>query len=612
MEKSIDISINKKKENYLFRSNKSSLKSFSVLAILLIILPLGSCKDYLNKEPLDQYGENAVWGDLALMETFVNNIYYDIAHGFDGKIGMELLCDEAMRVADRGASNVTKSLITPTDYSIFDSQIGQRKMTWTNVYKNIRACNLFLEQVEKNTYDDEAKKNRLIGEVHFLRAFHYHTLAFMYGGFPLITKAYELNDDPLIARNSFAECISFISEECDKAAALLPLNHDAINLGRATKGAALALKSRVLLYAASDLYHKTEWAQGFAKPELIGYVAGNRTAYWTAAKNAAKAVMDLGVYDLHKKTPSATENIAQNYQEIFILKKTSEDIFIRFFIQSSQETAETYNPGLHNSPNGYHGQGSNNPIGQTADEYDMKDGSRFSWQNPAHKASPYENRDPRFYANILYDGAAWRQRPVDVQSLDPVGILQTGLYEQANGTWKGGLDTRSSPIEDWNGTGSGYYRKKFLDPAYHPQFQVQESPWRFIRYSEVLLNYAEACQELGEDAEAQKTISLIRARVGLPAVTTTGANLRESVRHERRVELMFEGQRFFDIRRWMIAPQAMSNATGIDIRYGLGQKKPVYSVIKVQDRAWKNQSYFMPIKLEEMNKNKLLIQNPLY
>jgi len=584
----------------------------SALLLAVLMLPFSSCTDFLDKQPLDQYGEKAVWTDLALMETFVNNIYYEIPHGFDGKIGMELLCDEAMRVADRGASNVTKSLISPTDYSIFDSQIGQRKMTWNNIYKNVRACNLFMDQVAKNTYEDEAKKNRLMGEVHFLRAFHYHTLAFLYGGFPLITNAYELNDDPLIARNSFEECIKYISDECDKAAALLPLNHEAANLGRATKGAALALKARVLLYAASDLYHKTEWAQGFAKPELIGYVGSNRAAHWTAAKNAAKAVIDLNVYNLYKATPAAGEDIAKNYQEIFIAKNTSEDIYFRSFIQSSQETAETYNPGLHNSPNGYHGQGSNNPIGQAADEYDMKDGSRFDWANPVHKASPFENRDPRFYANILHDGARWRQRPVDVQSLDPVGILQTGLYEQANGTWKGGLDTRSSPIEDWNGTGSGYYRRKFIDPAYHPQFEVQESPWRFIRYSEILLSYAEACQELGEDVEARKYVNMIRARVGMPGIATSGAALRESIRHERRVELMFEGQRFFDIRRWMIAPQAMSHAMGVEIRYPVGGKKPSYNAIKIQDRAWKNQSYFMPIKLEEMNKNKLLVQNPLY
>jgi starch-binding outer membrane protein, SusD/RagB family len=586
-------------------------KTITVWAILLVLLPFAACKkEFLDKDPLDQYGEKAVWSDLALMETFVNNIYYEIPTGFTGKISLEMLCDEAMRVADRGAQNVTNSLVSPSDYSVFGSQIGPRRMTWDYIYRNIRACNLFLQEVAKNTYQDKALRDRLIGEVHFLRAYHYHTLAFMYGGFPLIENAYELSDDPLIGRDSFQDCIKFIADDCDKAAALLPLSHTSNNLGRATRGAALALKARVLLYAASDLYNNQAWATGFAKPELVGYVGGDRMARWKAARDAAKAVMDLNVYDLYKKNPAPGDDIAKNYTSIFLAKQTPEDIFVRFYVQASQETAETYNPGLHNSSNGYHGHGSNNPIGQAVDAYDMKDGSRFDWNNAAHKANPYQNRDPRLYANILFDGAAWRQRPVDVQSLDPVGIIQTGLYQQPDKTWKGGIDTRSSPIEDWNGTGSGYYRRKFIDPAYNPQYEVQENPWRYIRYAEILLSYAEACQEVGDDAEAGRAVNLVRNRAGMPNVAD--GDLRESIRHERRVELMFEGQRYFDIRRWMTAPRVMVDAQGIEIRYALGEIKPTYKVITVQKRNWKNQSYLLPIRLEEINKNSLLVQNPLY
>ena len=314
------------------------------------------------------------------------------------------------------------------------------------------------------------------------------------------------------------------------------------------------------------------------------------------------------MYDLYK----ASDNLIENYEKIFIEKNTCEDIFFRSFTQVSMESTETYHPGLHNSPNGYHGHGSNNPIGQLVDEFEMSNGERFDWNNPIHKAAPYENREPRFYADILYDGAQWRVRPIDVRPLDAIGIIQTGFYEQPDGSWSGGLDTRSSTVEDWNGSGSGYYRKKGIDPAYDAQYQVQESPWRFIRYAEILLNYAEACQELGEDTEAQKYINMIRSRVGLPNITSTGDKLRQDIRHERKIELAFEDQRYFDIRRWMIAPQAIVNAQGIDIRYHLNADKPIYNVIEVQSREWKDQSYLMPIKLDEINKNNLLIQNPLY
>jgi hypothetical protein len=577
-----------------------------------MLFQLSSCDDFLDKQPRDQYGEGVVWGDLTLMETFVNNIYYEIPHGFLGKIGMMMICDEGMRTSDRGASDVTKSLVTPSNYSIFDSQPLQQGMRWTNIYKQIRACNLFLEQAGQNTYEDQAFKDRLTGEVHFLRAYYYHILAFMYGGHPIITKSYGLTDDPLTARNTFAECIAFISEECDKAAALLPLKHESENLGRATKGAALALKARVLLYAASDLFHNQSWAKGYSHPELIGYVNGNRESYWKMAKDAAKTVIELNVYDLYKKDPAPTDDLVQNYSDIFILKETQEDIFFRSFTQVSMETTERYHPGLHNSSNGYHGHGSNNPIGQLIDDFEMSNGDKFDWNNPAHKTSPYANREPRFYASILYDGAQWRIRPIDVQPLDPVGIIQTGFYEQPDGTWTGGLDTRNSPIEDWNGTGSGYYRRKAIDPAYDAQYQVQESPWRFIRYSEIILSYAEACQELGEDDEAGKYLNQIRKRAGLPPVSSTGNQLRQDIRHERRIELVFEDQRYFDIRRWMIAPQVIVDAQGIDIRYHIGETLPVYSPINVQRREWKDQSYFMPVKLDEMNRNNLLIQNPLY
>jgi hypothetical protein len=587
-------------------------KKIYAILILLISFQFNSCDDFLDKQPLDQYGETAVWGDPALMETFVNNIYYQIPHGFLGKIGMMMICDEGMRVSDRGAGDVTRSLVTPSNYSIFDTQPLQQGMRWSDIYKQIRACNLFLEQTEKNTYGDIPLKNRLTGEVHFLRAYYYHMMAFMYGGHPIITKSYGLTDDPMVERNSFAECITFISEECDKAANLLPLRHETVHLGRATKGAALALKARVLLYAASELFHNNSWAGNYAHPELIGYTGGERASYWRAAKDAAKAVIDLNVYDIYKKDPGLNEDLAKNYGDMFILKETEEDIFIRFFTQISMESTERYHPGLHNSSNGYHGHGSNNPIGQLVDDFEMSNGDKFDWSNPIHKANPYENRDPRLYASILYDGAQWRIRPIDVQPLDPIGIIQTGFYEQPDGTWAGGLDTRSSPIEDWNGTGSGYYRKKAIDPAYDGQYQVQESPWRFLRYSEIILSYAEACRELGEDDEARTYLNMIRKRAGLPPVTSSGEQLRQDIRHERRIELVFEDQRYFDIRRWMIAPQVIVDAEGIDIRYHAGESEPVYSVINIQQREWKDRSYLTPIKLDEINRNNLLIQNPLY
>ncbi len=595
-------------------------KIIYIITIGLVVGMNSSCSDYLDIQPLDKYSESVVWSDLLLAETFVNDIYYSIPHGFSN-IMMASFTDESMYNADFGTSNITKSLITPSDYSVYDigfwTNDRASKMTWEWIYGNIRATNMFLEQIDLYEHEDEAFKNRLKGEVHFLRAYHYHNLVFMYGGVPNITKAYTLEDELLVPRNSFEESINLIAADCDAAANLLPTEHSGSEIGRATKGAALALKSRVLLWAASDLYNDQSWAGGYSNPELIGYTGGGQQARWQAAKDAAKAVMDLDIYDVYMKNPSPEDSIALNYGNIFLNYETEEDIFVRHFIPTSTENWDTYDPGKFNAPNGYHGWGSNTPLGQFVDAFEMSDGTPFDWNNPAHAAEPYKNREPRFYASILYEGAQWRQRPDDVVASDPDGIIQVGFWEQPDGTTIPGLDTRSGPIEDWNGTHTGYYLKKMMDPTKNAQFEPQDYPWRFIRYTEIVLNYAEACIELGEDGEAKNYINMIRHRAGMPDITEIGDALRQRYRHERHIELSYEDQRYFDIRRWMIASQSIQNARGVSVIYELlpdntTSPSPTYTVIEVQDRDWKDRFYFMPIKLDEMNRNDKLIQNPLY
>jgi hypothetical protein len=593
------------------------MKKLIVYILFVTMLPLGACKkDFLNISPVDQFSDATVWNDAALIQTFINNIYSGIPHGFSN-IMMGAAVDDAMYNADFGMSNITKSLVTPGDLSIFDADYWcgnrLRLMNWTNVYKFVRATNIFFEKIDAAPIDDATKK-KYIGEVHFLRAYLYHNLVSMYGGVPIITKAYSLTDDFAVERNTFDDCVKFIVDDCDQAAANLPLVQTGNDKGRATKGAALALKARVLLHAASDFYNSGgAWAGGYSNKALIGYVGGDRTARWQAAKNAAKAVMDLGLYSLYKPTPASQTEAQKNYGEIFLSMETSEDIFVKYFTGKINEDWDGYNPGLYYNPNGYHGWGSGTPCGQLVDAYEMSDGSKFDWNNAAHKAAPYNNREPRFYSSILYDGAKWRQRPSDVIPNDPVGIIQTGFYEQAGGTLKPGLDTRKSPFEDWNGTYTGYFLKKFIDPTIDAQFNKQVQPWRYIRYTEIVLNYAEACLGLGQEAEAKTYINMIRRRAGMPDVTESGQALIDRYRHERQIELAFEDHRYFDVRRWMIADQAYKDCMGVSILYKQAAPTvPEYSVIVAQQRAWLPRFYLLPIKSDEMNRNNKLVQNPLY
>jgi hypothetical protein len=594
----------------------------SIIVGVVLLMQLPSCKKQLDVLPVDQFADANVWADASLIQTFVNNIYSGVPHGFSC-IMMASMADESMYNADFGSSNITKSLMNSSDMSIFDPNFwaaNLKQYHWATEYKFVRATNLFFNKIDAAPID-AVTKDGLKGEVHFLRAYIYNNLVSTYGAVPIITKAYGLSDTFAVARNTYDENIKFISGELDLAASLL--HGKTLASGRASEGAALALKSRVLLSAAGDFANNNgAWAGSYAHLEVIGYVGGDRIARWQAAKDAAMAVINLGTYSLYMPNPASAAEATQNYSDIFLKQSTSEDIFFKYFTSKVDQNWDGYNPGLYNNPNGYHGWGSNTPLQQFVDAYEMNDGTKFSWDNPTQAMTPYTGRDPRFYATVNFDGAKWRSRPADVISQDPVGVINTSFREKWNGTSAdviAGLDTRKSAFENWNGTYTGYFLRKFVDPTIDAQFNKQVQPWRYIRYTEVILNYVEACIGLGQEAEAKTYLNMIRKRAFMPAITESGPALVDRYRNERLIELAYEGQRFFDIRRWLIAAPAYSNARGIDILFKLNPDHityapPVYTVKSVQDRAWNARFYLFPIALDEINRNAKLqgFQNPLY
>lgn len=609
------------------------------MGIFLSVLALNySCQkpeDFLDKKPLGEYSEVDVWNDLALAETFVNGIYKN-ALGWPFAIErLSDYSDESYFTPDWSATLFNKGLITQDNlqgWSVDWASPHTIHYTWNPLFLNIRRSNIFFSKVKEGTFDDEAWKERLMGEVYFLRAYTYHYLVALYGGVPIITKAYTLTDNFEVPRNSYEECISYIVGQLDSAAMYLPESYSGKDDGRVTKGAAMAFKSRVLLYAASDQHHNmSDYASGYAHPELLGYTGGSQAARWQAAKDAAKAVIDLGIYDLYKKEPAPADSIAQNFVDYFTTKAfTEEDILLQYFnTKTTNEGWAHYNPALYCGPNGYHNWGNNTPVGDLVDDYEMRDGSAFDWADPAQKANPYANRDQRLYATILYEGVQWRTRPSDGLLIDPVSRIQVGMVVDSDGNLlKAGLDTRKGPIEDWNGGYTGYYLRKFVDPTLDPQYVAQEVPFRHIRYAEVLLNYAEACIELGEEAPALDAINQIRKRAGQPEINLTGDALKEAYRHERRIELAFEDHRFWDVRRWLVGPDAYHQTSAVDVKYVTDQSitnyrqpdgstwgDPIFNKIDNpggDQRAWDDKCYFFPIMRDEMGKNPQLIQNPGY
>jgi len=597
---------------------------YILISLIAVAGFLTSCdKDFLETKPLTEFSEVDVWNDPALVETFINQIYWRLDEPFSNGRLKSNIVDEGHYRGNGASKNFNNSLLTVDQIPGWSTP--SRYRSWDDIFKTIRYCNIFFANIEKVPFestltDGKTLGDRMKGEVHFLRAYLYHELTAVYGGVPIITEPYGLTDDFLIERSSYNDCVDFMVEELDLAASLLPSVNSGDAKGRATKGAALALKARVLLYAASDLYNTTVF-QGYSKPELIGYTSGSRNDRWTAAKNAAKAVMDLELYSLYKANPAPTDSVAKNLAELFIAKNTEEDIFIKYFTTNQSQMY-----GIVTGPNGYHNWGTNAPIQEMVDAYEMKDGSKFDWTNPAHAALPYANREPRFYSTVLYEGSVWKPRPADVQNIDPIGIIQAGKWERWDEASQSkkiyyGVDTRQSTVENWNGSYTGYYLRKGLDPAVDAQYFYATVPWRWMRYAEVLLNYAEACIELG-GADLQPgldALNLVRKRAGMPPrITNDQATAREYVRHERRIELAFEEHRFFDVRRWVIGPQVYKPIKVADITYVMDPVTHITATVpkivpkNFETWAWLDKAYFFPILRAEMSKNNKLIQNPGY
>ncbi len=591
---------------------KRSFQFFNIIFFLLLVFASSCNKDFLDTTPQSDFSSADVWADRALAQTFVNSIYASIDHGF-AKYMKAVYCDEGHRRDASAVLNFNRSLMTP------DNIVGwQTQPTWNGLYSKIRRCNLVIENLSGADFE----KDDMIGEARFLRAWFYYNLTSMYGGVPIVDKPFGLEDDFAVPRNSYADCIQFIVDDLDAAASQLPEVQSGANDGRVTKGAALALKARVLLYAASDLYNTTVFP-GYSNPELIGYTGGDRMARWRAAKDAAKAVMDMNRYSLYKAEPQPGDSVARNYTEIFLSKNTQEDIWVRYY--TSGTIPNDNNLAVMNGPNGYGGQGNNAVIGNLVDAFEMADGTKFDWSDPGMAALPYDNREPRFYANVLFEGANWSVRPAYSADIDPFNIIHVGYFERwdaANNrvTVVPGIDSRNSPYQPGNSGQTLYLSRKSLDPnTVAVEGGVgQEVPWRYFRYGEILLNYAEACIELGEDAEARTYINKIRTRAGLPDITESGDDLRKRYRHERRIELMYEDHRFFDIRRWVIGPEAYNiSVYKANVLYKLlpgNTTSPVPTIFHevLETRAWENKAYFFPILRDEINKDENLIQNPEY
>ncbi len=581
---------------------KTNIKLFTL--VLSVTMIISACsEDALDLQPLDALSADNVFNDLALIRAYVDASYSGIPNINNGnRMGTDALTDIYHY---KYPTNVGVGLYVEATMDAVTGETTSRN-TWGNSYASLRHINTFFERVGNSTLPAN-ELEPLRGEMHFLRAFYHFELLKYYGGIPIITKIFAIDEESFdLPRNSIEEVVDFIAAELDNAIPLLP---DEAAPSRASKAGAMAIKGRTLLYAASPLFNQS-----------------GDISKWNAAATANKAVMDLSTYPM-----------SALYAPIFMdAPIDGEVIFAREYNKElDQGTWSGSNTMLW--PNGYQGWALLSPTQEFINMFEMTNGELPFMPdgitvNPASgfdPQDPYINRDPRFYDIVLYNGAFFKGRDVeyfigytddgDGNPLDAGGNARTEAAFPLSG-----MDTHLGPVYNWEPPLTNYLFKKITDPSKPPTATgpdpVEFTPDIKYRKTESFLNYAEAQIALGNEAEARNAINTVRARasVNMPPITATGADLVEAYRRERAVELSLESHRFMDIRRWMIAENTMGRpAIGINIeRLSTGQIVYHYGskiALTSQIERWDDKLYWFPIPDREVKaSNNVLTQNPGY
>ncbi|MDQ8004764.1 MAG: RagB/SusD family nutrient uptake outer membrane protein [Pedobacter sp.] len=538
-------------------------KKRAILLLLAIFSVFSACKkDYLSFDYNDGNitGED-VWASDLHTRGFLNNCYGGMLARYDLGDGSLLAAasDEAVNSNPNGAIVVFNNGTWGPLRTIDDQ--------YANMYNHIRRTNLFLENAATSGIAPISDIPKLMGEAYFLRALYHFELMKRYGGIIIANKSFNPGEDLNLPKNSFEEVVNQIVADCDAAAASLPdvtADLSSENKGRATKSAALALKSRTLLYAASPLNN-----------------AANDAAKWQKAADAAKAVIDMNKLVLltQAQLPNLWNYTALPFNAEVIMATTANNI-------NSVELA--------NAPISYNaGRGRTNPTQELVDAFEMRTtGKPISDPTSGYVATnPYANRDPRLALFIVTNGSTFKSVNVE--------------------TFVGGKDNN---VNNGNTTKTGYYMRKFLTEANFWGTGTQtlsRKPWVLFRYAEILLNYAEALNEAqGAVPEVYTYVNMVRNRVAMPALPLglTKEQMRERIQNERRVELCFEDHRFYDVRRWNKGVQYF-NVPVSGMRITRSGSTLTYLRFEVEPRVFSEKMNRFPFPQAELNRATKLVQN---
>lgn len=584
------------------------MKRLSLLAVLLVCFML-SCHEaeFLDNTQTTDLNEQTVFADSTYATQFFFGLYENI--GFDSDPGR--FNDGAFFATRTGGLDGASDEAEPRKISSITTDIQFATGTvnpvivtsdaWEICYRNIRKANLFLKNLDRTPFNPELK-GQYAAETRFLRAWYYAILLKHYGGIPLVGDTVYTTENKIPAtRNTYAECVQYIVSECDAAAEVLQIRPTSRDYGRIGSGACKALKSRVLLYAASPLFNGSQFAGGEPLNSILGY-PDHDPQRWKVAADAAEAVIALSAYRMHINN---SPKLGEGFYEEFIAKDFQASNATEGLILERVAGDTKYEEELWQPPSRGGGRGGAYPYQELVDAFGMANGKPITDPTSGYDpANPYANRDPRLYNTINHDQSLM---PITLFG-DPVPIdIFIGKYQGKTA----GQDAVHA------GTPTGYYVNKMLQRSVLASSFVEGPGARpLIRYAEILLNYAEALNEYeGPSSNVYLAVNSVRERAGLLpyelAAGLTKEQMREIIRNERRVELAFEGHRFFDVRRWMIAEET-ENKTMTGMEVIRDNESVEYKPFSVRKHNFRKAMYFWPIPQTEVAKSPELLQNPYY
>lgn len=593
-----------------------------LLTFIMISCALFGCKKgVLDKVPLNIMSDSQVWEDQILIDAYLTQAYAQTyvflneTPGNNWDNGASWAAPFAVnQVSDEGQTNWHVS--APLGYSFKAGRLtstGGLLEWWEESYKVIRILNEFIVRIPGSPVAADFKKQRL-AEARFIRAFNYFAMVKRYGGVPLITVPQQMTDPYEVLypkRDSEQAIYDFVLKEMDEIQADLPQQSTGDNYGRPSMYAALTLKSRAALYAASIAKFGTVQLNG-----LLGIPNAEADKYYNIAYEAADKVIKDKKFMLYDNDSDKS----MNFRNIFIKKNNPEVIFVRAHTFTDRDLGGngwSYDFFQGPVPNAWGAGNVDAPYLELAEEFELVDGTsgklnRTTLQQQLWTMEElWENKEPRFFATIYTLNTLWKGTRLDWHN----GLIRPDGQLQNDGSFNDVLAKGNQQVDGQFGTGFGVM--KYLDESKSTLGErgTSGTDWIIFRYAEVLLNFAEAADALGYDDEALDAINQIRERAG---VARLGQVDQQKIRHERKVELAYEGHRYWDLRRWRTATTDLSRSFS-GLRYILDYDTRKYKIQVIENidgtvspPRFYPQNYYLPITPGRRGQNNNLAENPVY